>query len=392
MRTLRFLLRKEFLQIVRDRTLLGMIFMMPIIQLLILANAVTFEVTSARLYVVDRDRSTMSLGLVDRLAASGRFIPTAASQSLDAANDAMLNRDIDLILVIPADFEHDLVRERHAPVQVILNAEDGAAAGVTQSYVTQVLARYSAELGAAVRPAPSMGGAGRAAGSPATGGTATSSPSAGPMIDVQRRGWYNPELNYRDYMVPGILVVLVTMIGTLLTAMNIVREKEAGTLDQLNVTPITRLVFIAAKLIPLWVFAMIDLALGLAFAHFVLGVPVHGSLVLVFFSAAVYLVVALGFGLWISTIADTQQQAMFVAYSVLLVYLLMSGLFTPISGMPAWAQWLAELNPVAHFVELMRAVLLKGAGLADVARPLVILAAMGAFMLTLAVRSSRTSQ
>ena len=404
MRTLRFLLRKEFLQIVRDRTLLGMIFMMPIIQLLILANAVTFEVTSARLYVVDRDRSTMSLGVVDRLAASGRFIPTAASQSLDAANDAMLNRDIDLILVIPADFEHDLVRERHAPVQVILNAEDGAAAGVTQSYVTQVLARYSAELGASVRPALSMGAAGRAAGSPATGGTATSSPeasmfsasasstSAGPMIDVQRRGWYNPELNYRDYMVPGILVVLVTMIGTLLTAMNIVREKEAGTLDQLNVTPITRLVFIAAKLIPLWVFAMIDLALGLAFAHFVLGVPVHGSLVLVFFSAAVYLVVALGFGLWISTIAETQQQAMFVAYSVLLVYLLMSGLFTPISGMPVWAQWLAELNPVAHFVELMRAVLLKGAGLADVARPLVILAAMGVLMLTLAVRSSRTSQ
>jgi ABC-2 type transport system permease protein len=193
-------------------------------------------------------------------------------------------------------------------------------------------------------------------------------------------------------MVPGILVVLVTMIGTLLTAMNIVREKEAGTLDQLNVAPITRLVFIAAKLIPLWVFAMIDLALGLAFAHFVLGVPVHGSLALVFFSAAVYLVVALGFGLWISTIAETQQQAMFVAYSVLLVYLLMSGLFTPISGMPAWAQWLAELNPVAHFVELMRAVLLKGAGLADVSRQLVILAAMGVLMLTLAVRSSRISQ
>jgi ABC-2 type transport system permease protein len=324
----------------------------------------------------------MSLGVVDRLAASGRFIRTAASQSLDAANDAMLNRDIDLILVFPADFERDLVRERHAPVQVILNAEDGAAAGVTQSYVTQVIARYSAELGTAVRPALSMGGAGAPA----------AVPSAGPMIDVQRRGWYNPELNYRDYMVPGILVVLVTMIGTLLTAMNIVREKEAGTLDQLNVTPITRLVFIAAKLIPLWVFAMIDLALGLAFAHFVLGVPVHGSLVLVFFSAAVYLVVALGFGLWISTIADTQQQAMFVAYSVLLVYLLMSGLFTPISGMPGWAQWLAELNPVAHFVALMRAVLLKGAGLADVARPLVILAAMGGLMLTLAVRSSRTSQ
>ncbi|MGH7446885.1 MAG: ABC transporter permease [Longimicrobiales bacterium] len=376
MRTLRFLLRKEFLQIVRDRTLLGMIFMMPIIQLLILANAVTFEVTSARMYVLDHDHSPMSRGVVDRLAASGRFIPTASSQSSASADRAMLNREIDLILVVPAGFERDVVRERRAPVQLILNAEDGAAAGVTQSYVSRVLASYSAELGANVRPVLATVGA-RPEPPPERGR---------PVIDVRRRGWYNPELNYRDYMVPGILVVLVTMVGTLLTAMNIVREKEAGTLEQLNVTPITRPVFIAAKLIPLWAFAMLDLALGLAFAHFVLDVPVHGSLLLVFFSAAVYLSVALGIGLWISTIVETQQQALFVAYSLLLVYLLMSGLFTPVSGMPRWAQWIAELNPVAHYVELMRAVLLKGASLADVARQLIILAGMGVVVLTLAVR------
>jgi ABC-2 type transport system permease protein len=193
-------------------------------------------------------------------------------------------------------------------------------------------------------------------------------------------------MDYRDYMVPGILVVLVTMIGSLLTAMNIVREKEAGTLDQLNVTPITRTTFIAAKLIPLWTFALVDLALGLTFAHFVLGVPVRGSLALVFLAAAIYLVVALGIGLWISTIAETQQQAMFVTFSLLMVYLLMSGLFTPVSAMPRWAQWLTQANPVAHFVYVMRAVLLKGAGLADVARPLAILAAGGAAVLTLAVR------
>jgi ABC-2 type transport system permease protein len=375
-RTLRFLLRKEFLQIVRDRVIIRMIFIMPIIQLLILAHAVTFEVKSARLFVVDQDHSQMSRGVVERMAASGRFLPLAASQSLTEADEAMLDREIDLILVVPAGFEGDLMRRRPATVQLIFNAEDGAAAGVTQSYASQVIASYSAELGREVIPMLSDR-SGREGAAPTPGRQ---------QIDVYRRGWYNAEMDYKDYMVPGILVVLVTMIGSLLTAMNIVREKEAGTLDQLNVTPITRSVFIAAKLIPLWVFAMIDLALGLAFAHFVLGVPVRGSLVLVFFAASVYLVVALGIGLWISTIVQTQQQAMFVTFSLLMVYLLMSGLFTPLRGMPEWAQWLAQLNPVAHFVQLMRAVLLKGAGLADVARQLVILAAGGAAVLTLAVR------
>ena len=375
-RTLRFLLRKEFLQIVRDRVIIRMIFIMPIIQLLLLAHAVTFEVKSARLFVVDQDHSRMSRGVVERMAASGRFLPLAASQSLAEADEAMLDREIDLILVVPAGFEGDLMRRRPATVQLIFNAEDGAAAGVTQSYASQVIASYSAELGREVIPMLSD-----------RSGREEAPPTPGrQQIEVHRRGWYNAEMDYRDYMVPGILVVLVTMIGSLLTAMNIVREKEAGTLDQLNVTPITRSVFIAAKLIPLWVFAMIDLALGLAFAHFVLGVPVRGSLVLVFFAASVYLVVALGIGLWISTIVQTQQQAMFVTFSLLMVYLLMSGLFTPLRGMPVWAQWLAQLNPEAHFVQLMRAVLLKGAGLADVARQLVILAASGAAVLTLAVR------
>ncbi|HSL71561.1 MAG TPA: ABC transporter permease [Longimicrobiales bacterium] len=376
MRALRFLLRKEFLQIVRDRTILGMIFIIPIVQLLILSNAATFEVRRARMYVIDRDHTAMSRGVVDRLTSSGRFIATESSASAELADHAMLNRDVDLILVIAAGFERDLVRERRASLQLIINAEDGAAAAVTQTYANQVLTTYSAELGAEVTPALTTVGA-RNELPPQRGRS---------VIETTRRGWYNTELEYRDYMVPGILVVLVTIIGTLLTAMNIVREKEAGTLDQLNVTPVTRPTFIAAKLIPLWTFALLDLALGLGFGHFVLGVPIRGSLPLVFFAAAIYLVVALGIGLWISTIAETQQQAMFVTFSLLMVYLLMSGLFTPVRGMPEWAQWLAQLNPMMHFVQIMRSVLLKGAGIADIARPLVILALAGLAVLTLAVR------
>jgi ABC-2 type transport system permease protein len=206
------------------------------------------------------------------------------------------------------------------------------------------------------------------------------------VIDVRTRAWYNPELDYRRHMVPGILVTLVTLVGTLLTAQNIAREKELGTLEQLNVTPITRMQFIAAKLLPFWVLGLFELAGGLALGHFVFGVPVAGSLVLLFGIAAIYLVAALGVGLWISTLVDTQQQAMFVTFFLMMLYLLMSGLFTPVNSMPRWVQHLSELNPVRHFVQISRAVLVKGATLAEVQRPFLILVAYAAVVFTVAAR------
>ena len=378
-RMIRFLLRKEFLQIGRDRTMLLQLFLMPMVQLLLLSNAATFEVRSARTYVVDRDHTAASRAVIDRFVASGRFVPVAGSVSTARADSAMLDRRVDMILVVPEGFERDLVRERRASVQLVLNAEDGVAAGVTQSYAREVLTSYSSELGADVTPSLATIDA-RVEAPPQRGR---------PVVQVSRRGWYNAELQYRDYMVPGILVQLVTMIGTLLTAMNIVREKETGTLDQLNVTPVSKPAFIAAKLIPLWIIALVELSLGLAIARFVFDVPMRGPLPLVFGAAAVYLVAALGIGLWISTFVETQQQAMFVSFFIMMIYLLMSGLFTPVRSMPHWAQWLARLNPVMHFTLLMRAVLLKGAGVGDVARELVILGGFGVFFLTMAVRQYR---
>src|SRR5437762_4249218 len=176
-------------------------------------------------------------------------------------------------------------------------------------------------------------------------------------------------------MVPAILVALVTMIGTLLTAQNIAREKELGTLEQLNVTPITRGQFIAAKLLPFWALALLELGLGLLVGTWVFGVPMRGSVLLLFGVAAVYLAVALGIGLWISTLVETQQQAMFVAFFIMNVYLLMSGLFTPIDSMAPWVQVVSQLNPVRHFVTISRAVLVKGAGIREIARPLALLVA-----------------
>ena len=368
MRTLRFLLRKEFLQIFRDRLMLRLIFVVPIVQLLVLSNAATFEVKRAEMYVVDRDHSAASRGLIQKLQATQRFVVVGSSASMALADDAVLHRRAGMILGIPAGFERDVVRSRVAHVQLVLNAEDGATAGITRAYAGRVITAYARELSAEIPVAT----AGR-------GGPA-------PTLEVRARGWYNPDRDYLDYMVPGILVQLVTVVGTLLTAMNIVREKEIGTLDQLSVTPLARGTFIAGKLIPLWTIALFELSLGLLLARFVFDVPMVGSVGLVFLCAAVYLVAALGLGLFISTLVDTQQQAMFITFFLVMIYLLMSGLFTPTRSMPEWAQWLAELNPVKHCIDIMRAVMLKGAGVRDVIQPLGALVLFGSLVLTLAVR------
>ena len=280
MQSLRYLLRKEFLQIFRDRFMVAQLLLMPIIQLLLLGSAATFEVKTARMYVVDRDHSEASRGLVDRLQASRRFLVVGSSPSTEVGNQRMLERRTDMILSIPQDFERDIVRTRTAAVQLVMNAEDGAAAGVTQSYAAQIIAAYARELGAEL--APIATGGGREIG-------AAASATAGQPIEVRARGWYNPDLNYRDYMVPGILVQLVTVVGTLMAAMNIVREKELGTLDQLSVTPLSQGAFMAAKLIPFWVIALVELTLGLLVGRFVFHIPMVGSIPLVFAAAVTML-------------------------------------------------------------------------------------------------------
>ena len=382
MRRILFLARAEALHVVRDRATLAQVLVLPVLQLLILSNAATFLIRNTPTYVVDFDRSTASRGLIDRFAASGHFRVDGQSASPDLANEALLRGDVTMVLTIPADFESSLARTGTAPLQLAVNAEKGSAAGIVQSYASNIVAAYANELESMHPVQRGSGSLEREAFS-----------RASPVIDVRTRYWYNPSLDYRHYMVPGILVALVTLIGTLLTAQNIAREKELGTLEQLNVTPITRGQFIAAKLLPFWVLGLLDLTIGLVVARFVFGVPMRGSLLLLFGSAALYLVTALAIGLWISTLVDTQQQAMFVTFFIMNVYLLMSGLFTPIDSMAPWVQAVSQLNPVRHFVTIARAILIKGAGPAEIARPLLTLVAFGVVTLTLAIRqySKRTA-
>lgn len=360
------LARAEVLHVVRDRATLVQLLAVPIIQLLVLSNAATFAIRSSPLYVVDMDRTSASRGIVTRLQASGYFKLVGESSSPAAANDAMLRGTVTLVLTVPADFERSLVRERHGVIHLDVNSEKGSAAGVVQSYASQIVTAYAAELGATIDARVPSRPPGR--------------------IETVARYWYNADLSYQNYMVPGILVALVTMVSTLITAQNIAREKEMGTLEQLNVTPITKAEFITAKLLPFWVLGLLDLAIGLVVARLVFHVPARGNPGLLFVAAGVYLVVTLAIGLWISTMVDTQQQAMFVTFFVLMVYLLMSGLFTPVDSMPKAIQLASELNPVRHFVTISRAILVKGAGLAEVARPLGILAVYGAVVLGLAIR------
>lgn len=371
----------EVLHVRRDRAMLVQVTLVPLIQLMILANAATFQIKRTPAYVLDFDRTSTSRGLVTRLASSGLIDVVGQSASPDASNEAMLSGSATLVLAIPDEFEASLVRTGTATVGLDLNAEKGSAAGIVQSYVLRTLDAYSRELGVEIRPTRRSVAA-RSAQYPSP------RPGAG-LIDVRARGWYNPSLDYSDYMVPGILVALVTMVGTLLTAQNIAREKEVGTLEQLNVTPISRVEFVTAKLLPFLVLGLLDLALGLAFGRLVFGIPVRGSLFLLFGSAVIYLIVALAIGLLISTMVETQQQAMFISFFMIMIYLLMSGLLTPIDSMPHWMQILSEFNPVRHFVAISRAVLVKGAGLAQIKFPLSVLAAYAAVAMTVAVRQYR---
>lgn len=356
------LVRKELTQIFRDRATVAQIFMIPVVQLLILSNAATFDVPRAAIAVNDMDRSTFSAALVARLQAAGDFEVVLATADRDRIESALRGRELRGVLTIPAGTARDVGAGRPVQVQLQVNAEDGAAAAVLQARAANVIADFARDAVA-----------GRQVGG----------------MQIEARNWFNPSRNYKHYMVPALLVSLVTVIGLLLTAQSIAREKELGTLDQLSVTPVSGAVLMAGKLVPFWLFAMITFSIGLLIAKAVFDIPMVGHLAIVFLAAACYLLLVLGIGLWISTVVGTQQQAMFVAFFVMMIFLLMSGLFTPIEAMPDWAREVTVANPVRHFVAIMRAVLVRGAGIDAVGLTIAGLAGGGVLVLALAIRRAR---
>lgn len=351
MRTILVIVRKEFLQIRRNRSMLPIIFVLPIVQLLILSNAATFELRNIRLGWQDRDHSSSSRLIEQKMRAAGSFTAVPIDSDARASLRSLEEDTADVVMEIPRGFEADLIREGKAEVQVLINAIDGAAAGVESAYTLQILQSATRELAAQNlgRPVINSG------------------------LELNSRFWYNPELDYQTYMVPGLLVLLVTMIALFLASMNIVREKEIGTIEQLNVTPIRKYEFVIGKLLPFWVIGLFELAFGLTIAKLFFAIPIVGSLWLIFCFAAVYLVAILGMGFFISTLSDTQQQAMFIAWFFMVIFILLSGLFTPIESMPDWAQKITWFNPIAYFVRVLRLVMLKGSTFVDVSDTFVVM-------------------
>lgn len=347
MKTILYIIQKEFKQIFRNKGMLPIIFVLPLLQLIILSNAATFEVKNIKFGYIDNDHTSTSRALVERFNASTYFDVLTDFPSEALASAAMLKGEIDVVLEVPRYFERDLQKEKKINLGITINAIDGAAAGVENVYVTQIVQRYNQHLKVDLLK--------------------VSDKQAKPTsIETIPLFWYNETLNYKTFMVPGILVLLVTMITLFLSGMNIVREKEIGTLEQINVTPIKKSQFIIGKLFPFWVIGMGLLTIGLIIAKLIFDVPMLGSLPLIYLYTSIYILVILGIGLFISNFTDTQQQAMFIAWFFTVIFILMSGLFTPIESMPKWAQMITEFNPIKYFVEVMRMVMLKGSGFIDI--------------------------
>jgi ABC-2 type transport system permease protein len=383
MRTIAYILQKEFVQIFRNKQMLPIIFGMPIVQLLILIHAATFEVKTVPTHIVDTDKSIASRQLIEHFVSTGYFHVVQFSESMSLGEEDIKRRKAMMVLVIPPHFEKDLLTRGSAKVNIILNSLDGSAAGIAQSYSAMIIAGYSREIQMEIMSiTPQMI-------APQTMGASPPPERNAQIINIENSFWYNPELNYKHFMLPGLLVMLVSLVGLFLSSMNIVKEKEVGTIEQLNVTPIKKYQFIIGKLVPFWMIAMFELAFGLTVGKLAFGTPIVGNVGLVFLSATVYMVVVLGFGLLVSTITETQQQAMFIAWFIMVVFVLMSGLFTPIESMPGWAQTVTLFNPVAYFIEIMRRVLLKGATFVDIERQWWSLVAYAVVIISIAVRRYR---
>lgn len=347
MKIIKFIIQKEFKQIFRNKGMLPIIFIMPLIQLIILSNAATFEVKNIKFSYIDNDHTAMSRALVEKFNASYYFNVLTSYSSKNKADDAMQNGTVDVILEIPQYFERTLLKEKNTTLGISINAIDGAAAGIENLYINQIIQQFNKNIAVELIPF-------------------SSTIKVPVSITTIPLFWYNETLNYKTFMVPGILVLLVTMITLFLSGMNIVREKEIGTLEQINVTPIKKSQFIIGKLFPFWIIGLVLLTIGLIIAKLIFNVPIVGSLALMYFYTSIYILVILGIGLFISNFTDTQQQAMFIAWFFIVIFILMSGLFTPIESMPKWAQIITEFNPIKYFVEVMRMVMLKGSSFIDI--------------------------
>jgi ABC-2 type transport system permease protein len=368
MRILLTLLTKEFKQIFRNKVMIPIIFVVPVVQMILLTYAASLEMRGIKMVVVDQDLTQASRLLVSGFNGSPFFELVRSTTSYPEAERILTGDRADVILHIQNNYEKRLYTERQTDLQLIVNAINATEAGLIKAYSTQIVQEYNKQI-----RADWFG----------------LDVSDGMMLEIKPSFWYNPLLDYKIYMFSGILVILVTLIGMILTALNLVREKEMGTTEQINVTPIRKYQFIVAKLLPFWIIALFELAFGLLVGRLLYDLPMVGSLGLLFLFTCVYILVVLGIGLFLSTISNTQQQLMFVVFFFMLTFILMSGVFTPAESMPQWAQKINLLNPAAYFMKVIRMILLKGSAFRDISREFFSLTVYAILILSLAVVNYR---
>ncbi|MFC2080528.1 ABC transporter permease [Bacteroidota bacterium] len=369
MGVLRTLLKKEFKQIFRNKTMLPIIFIVPVVQMIILVYAASLDMKNVDMAIVDMDHSQASLRLVSHFKGSSMFTIKYEGIDYRTAEEMLIQDRADVVLHIYRDFEKNLINEKETDLQLVVNAINITEAGLINAYSTQIISDYNQKI--------------------RSEWFSMNSVSARMKMDLSVAYWYNPLLDYKIYMFSGILVIIVTMIGMILTALNLVREKELGTAEQMNVTPMKKYQFLVAKLLPFLLIALFELSFGLLLGHLLFALPIRGSLLVLFAIAIVYLICALGLGLFLSTVSNTQQQMMFMAFFFMITFILMSGVFTPADSMPAWAQKVNLLNPVAYFMKAIRMILLKGSGFADIAREFYSLLVYGIIIMSLSILNYR---
>ena len=336
---LKYLISKELQQAKRDRAIIRMAIVIPCILLIILPWAATFEQKEIHLSVIDNDHSTYSQLLVHKITSSNLFIINDYSNSYLDGLQQIEKDQADMVLEIPYNFERDLTRTENTELMISINSINGQKAGLGSSYINQIIQNFNKEY---------------------KGDNSLNQVEIAPFFK------YNEKMDYKIFILPGILAMLLTIVGGTLSALNVVREKENGTIESLNVTPISRSTLILSKLIPFWMIGLFVLTIGLSITWLVYGLTPIGSIGIIYLSAFVYLLTFTAIGLVIANYSETQQQAMLVAFMLFLACFMLSGIFTPISSMPDWAQTVTMFNPIRHFVEIVRLVFMKGSNFIEI--------------------------
>jgi ABC-2 type transport system permease protein len=353
-------IKKELRQTARDRRMMFLLVGVPVIQLFIFANAVNLDVDRVPTVVVDLDKSQRSLSDLRRLLADGTLTKVGAVDDIPEAERWLETGRAAVVLLIPKGFERDVVRGRRARVQAILDGSDPNRASIASAAIAQ----YFGSEGAVLMKARLQRSA------------ADVAPRL-PQLSLRSRVYFNPELKTAVYMVPGIMAMLLLLITTIVTAMGLSRERERGTLEQILVTPVQSSMLMLGKILPFALFGLLDFAIALVVGSYVFDMPLRGSLTLLVVGTVLYLMTTLGAGMLISTFSGSQQQAFMGGFFFMLPAALLSGIMTPIRSMPSWLQPFTLLNPLRHYAELMRGVLLRGASATDLQVQLTVLAAIG---------------